>query len=207
MIKIDRGVKEKYPELYLGIRVIVAEVREKGYDYYKEIEKFKERIKFNLENIKDHPTIRALRDFYWKIGLDPTKIRPSSEALLRRFLRDNTIPRINNVVDAGNIASLETLIPIGLYDLVKTKGEINLRFSKEGEEFLDISGKSKILKDGLIVLADEEGVIHLFPHRDSMRTRITKDTKRILIVACGVRGIDNSLVDKAAYRVIELLKS
>ncbi|GBC75190.1 Phenylalanine--tRNA ligase beta subunit [archaeon HR06] len=192
-------------DIYLGIRRTKCEVKEEGYDYSNLLDELRRKTKLNLDNLKDHPTIRALRDFYWRIGIDPTKIRPSSEALMRRFLKYGKIPKINNVVDAGNIASLETLIPIGLYDLDKVKGNLTIRFAKEGEEFLDINGEKKLLSSNSIVLSDDLGILHLFPHRDANRTKITRETTKLLIVACGVKGIDRNLVEKAADRVLEIL--
>jgi len=192
-------------DIYLGIRRTKCEVKEEGYDYSNLLDELRRKINLDLNSLKDHPTIRALRDFYWRIGIDPTKIRPSSEALMRRFLKYGKIPKINNVVDAGNIASLETLVPIGLYDLDKVKGNLTIRFAKEGEEFLDINGERKILSSNSIVLSDDLGILHLFPHRDANRTKITKETNKLLIVACGVKGMDKNLVEKAADRVLEIL--
>ena len=83
----------------------------------REIERLMDEIKakYTLEKLREDPVVRAYRDFYWRIGIDPTKTRPSSEALVRRILRGR-FPRINPVVDAGNIASARTMVPIGLYD-------------------------------------------------------------------------------------------
>jgi DNA/RNA-binding domain of Phe-tRNA-synthetase-like protein len=64
------------------------------------------RQRFRLETLKDEPVIKAYRQFYWSLGIDPTKLRPSSEALVRRCLQGTVIPRINNVVDANNLASI-----------------------------------------------------------------------------------------------------
>lgn len=89
--------------------------------------------KYKLEILKDEPVIKAYRKFFWQIGIDPTKIRPSSEALLRRVLRGKSIPLINDIVDIGNIVSLETLISIGIYDIDNVEGKLLFRLSSEGE--------------------------------------------------------------------------
>ena len=73
--------------------------------------------KFNLENLKNDEIIRAYRDFYWKINIDPTKTRPASEALIRRILADKPLWRINSFVDSYNIASAVSRITLGAYDL------------------------------------------------------------------------------------------
>ena len=114
-------------------------------------------VTYTLSSSKHHPVVRAYRDFYWRIGIDPTKVRPASEALARRFISSGSLPRINNVVDAGNLASLETLVRIGLYDLGRVRGEMVLRFSQEGESLVDIAGLERRLGGNDFVLADDLG--------------------------------------------------
>ncbi len=162
------------------------------------------REKFSLDDLKVHPIVRAYRDFYWKIGIDPTKQRPSGEALVRRALRGK-VPSINNVVDAGNVASMETLVPIGLYDLDRVKGKLRLRYAKEGEQFVPIGGDEERLKGNQIVLADDEKVLHVFPYRDSRLTMITEKTRNVLVVACGVAGVDAETIMNACSKASEYI--
>ncbi len=145
-------------------------------------------------------SIRALRDLYWKIGIDPTKTRPASEALVRRLLK-RELPSINNLVDAGNLASASTFVPIGLYDMDRIKGKLQLRPSADGEHFNGIGGVDEVLPAGLPVLSDEEGVLHLYPHRDCTRTKITQDCRNALVVACGAKGMMNSDLMEALSEV------
>lgn len=203
-VEIDFPVRQRFPEIYLSTKE--AEVEVKPSKRLKEyVSQLKSRFTYTLENLKDNPVVRAYRDFYWSIGIDPTKQRPASEALARRILSGSGLPPINNVVDAGNLASVETLIPIGLYDLDKLVGKLFLRFARPGERFIDITGKVKRLDPSLIVLADEQGLIHIFPHRDSTRTMITWETKRVLIIGCGVPGVPRELVDHATSLVLHYL--
>lgn len=154
----------------------------------------RERLRDDHELTKDR-SVRALRDLYWKIGIDPTKTRPASEALVRRLLK-RELPSINNLVDAGNLASASTLVPIGLYDMDRIRGELVLRPSTEGEPFKGIGGRDEALSAGLPVLSDDEGVLHLYPHRDCTRTKITQDCRNALVVACGAKGIgSNDLIE------------
>ncbi len=196
-----------------GIRVaftIVRDVCVKDRDptLDEEISRVEERVRntYKLEELKNLKEIRAYRDFYWRIGIDPTKTRPSAEALLRRVVRGQRLPKINNVVDVGNLVSLLTLIPIGIYDLDKIKGELRLRRARKGERFRPIGGKEITLKGGEPVLADEEKILHLFPHRDSVDTMVRSDTRNVLIVAAGVPGIEEERLKEAANKVAELLE-
>jgi len=155
--------------------------------------------------LKGDAVVRAYRDFYWRIGIDPTKTRPSGEALVRRAL-GGRFPRINPVVDAGNIASAATLVPIGLYDLDKLEPPVKLTVSRGGEEFQPIGGERRTLRGGVPILIDSSGlVIHLYPHRDSVRTAVGGDTRRILAVAAGVPGVGDDLLLKALKILDETL--
>ncbi|BDC19596.1 phenylalanine--tRNA ligase beta subunit-related protein [Acidianus sp. HS-5] len=158
------------------------------------------------EKLKLNPVVRAYRDFYWKIGIDPTKVRPAGEALRRRINRNGKLPRINDIVDSGNIASSSTLVPIGIYDMSKIIGEPSIVLSKGGEEFYAIGkDKPEILQKGIPVMVDKEKVMHIYPHRDSKITSVTDSTKDILIVGAGVLGVPQEIVGNAVSMVVELV--
>ena len=164
------------------------------------------RSRYSLESLKSDPVVRAYRDFYWRIGIDPTKTRPSSEALVRRALR-NQFPRIHPVVDAGNIASAETMVPIGLYDLDRARPPFRIVLSRGGEVFRGIGGKVEVLEKGIPILIDSQGtVMHIYPHRDSVDTMVRETTQRIFILAAGVPRVPRDLVQRATVRVAELLQ-
>ena len=179
----------------------------KSYPFEPEIKEIFKEIprRYSLDSLRSDPVVRAYRDFYWRIGIDPTKTRPASEALVRRVLR-GSFPRINVVVDAGNIASVETLVPIGLYDLSRAKPPLKITLSRGGEVFRPIGGRPEALPPNIPVLVDSRGtVMHVYPHRDSVDTMIREDTKDVLIVAAGVPNVPVELVRKAAERVAQLL--
>ena len=81
------------------------------------------------------PESQAVRAMYRRIGLDPTKTRPSSEALLRRVRKGDHLPRINTLVDICNWCSLEFQWPYGLYDLSAIEPPIDLRLGVNGEVY------------------------------------------------------------------------
>ncbi len=204
MIEVDGELSRRFPGIHLAERIVEVEVKpSSGLEGY--VEEVKDQIGYSLENLKDNPVARAFRDFYWRIGIDPTKRRPSGEALARRILSGGMLPKINNLVDAGNLASAKTLIPIGIYDLDKVLGKLVLRFAKEGEVFEDFKGSKKTLTQRDIVLSDELGPIHIFPYRDSKRTMITPETRKALIVGCGVPGVPREKTEEACDLVIYYL--
>jgi DNA/RNA-binding domain of Phe-tRNA-synthetase-like protein len=124
--------------------------------------------------------VTAVRTMYKRVGLDPTKTRPSSEALLRRVRRGQPLPRINSLVDLVNWTSLETQLPFGLYDLDRTSGPIALRLGAPGEEYAGIR-KDVVHLEGRLTLADGRGPFGN-PTSDSARTMVTPSTTRVLVV-------------------------
>ena len=76
--------------------------------------------------------VTAVRTMYKRVGLDPTKTRPSSEALLRRVRKGDTLPRVNSMVDVCNWCSLEFQLPYGLYDADRIDGDVELRLGRAG---------------------------------------------------------------------------
>lgn len=157
----------------------------------------------DLNNLRSNSIIRAYRDFYWRLGIDPTKTRPAGEAVVRRILR-NDFPRVNPVVDAGNLASAETLVSIGLYDVSKMIFPCRLTMSRGGELFKPIGGGLKKLEPGLPILIDSrETVLHIYPHRDSVYTSITSETTSVWVVAALVPGVFVEAGVRAIYRVLE----
>ena len=141
--------------------------------------------------VRAHPPEEtgAVRMMYKQLGLDPTKTRPSSEALLRRVRKGNPLPRINSMVDVCNWCSLELQLPYGLYDLSNVEGEtIELRLGREGESYAGIR-KDEVHVAGRMCLADARGPFGN-PTSDSARTMVTATTTRALVVVFAPRSID-----------------
>jgi len=121
--------------------------------------------------------VARARELYRRFGLDPTRVRPSSEALLRRLKKGEPLPRINSLVDVANALSVQLQVPVGLYDLDKVKGDqLVIRLGVEGEGYTGI-GKEHVNVAGRICVADAEGPCGN-PSADSARTMITTDTER-----------------------------
>jgi DNA/RNA-binding domain of Phe-tRNA-synthetase-like protein len=122
------------------------------------------------------PAARA-RELYRRFGADPTRVRPSSEALFRRMRKGEPLPRINSLVDIANAMSVQLQVPVGLYDLDKVKGEeLVIRLGKAGETYSGI-GKERVNVEGRICVADAEGPCGN-PTADSARTMIATSTER-----------------------------
>ena len=129
----------------------------------------------------------AVRTMYKRVGIDPTKTRPSSEALLRRVRKGDTLPRINSMVDVCNWCSFEFQLPYGLYDAAHIDGDVMLRIGREGESYPGIR-KDDVNVGGRIALVDATGPFGN-PTSDSSRTMVTPATTRALLVVFAPREV------------------
>jgi DNA/RNA-binding domain of Phe-tRNA-synthetase-like protein len=125
------------------------------------------------------PGAADARELYKALGLDPTKTRPSSEALLRRALKGEALYRVNTLVDALNLCSLRAQLPFGLYDLERVEPPIVLRRGRAGEAYEGIR-KGAVHVEGRPVLADAQGPFGN-PSSDSARSMIRLGTRRALV--------------------------
>ncbi|MFH1999414.1 MAG: phenylalanine--tRNA ligase beta subunit-related protein [Planctomycetota bacterium] len=127
------------------------------------------------------PGTQPARRLYRSIGEDPTRMRTASEALLRRILKGNPLPEINNVVDTANLVSLRHLIPVGLYDVDRIEGEVRIRLGLQGEHYERIGAGTLNLNSRLGLFDDQGGFGN--PTGDSRRTSVREGTRNILFVA------------------------
>jgi DNA/RNA-binding domain of Phe-tRNA-synthetase-like protein len=132
------------------------------------------------------PGAADARTLYKALGIDPTKTRPSNEALLRRALKGESLYRINTLVDALNLTSLREQLPFGLYDLDRVRPPVLLRRGAAGELYEGIR-KGPVNVEGRPVLVDAEGPFGN-PTSDSLRTSITLAARNALVVAYAPAG-------------------
>ncbi len=125
------------------------------------------------------PGAEDARMLYKALGLDPTKTRPSSEALARRALKGEALYRINTLVDALNLCSLRAQLPFGLYDLDRVEGAVVLRKGTAGESYEGIR-KAAVNVEDRPVLSDARGAFGN-PTSDSARTCIALGATRALV--------------------------
>ena len=163
----------------------------------------KMRQNYKVEMLKEDPTVRAYRDLYWSLGIDPTKTRPSGEALLRRVLHGNDVPSILNVVDAYNLASLETIIPLSGFDHDLVSPPLEIRFSNEQDEFKGIGmDKSARFSEKVLLVTDKKQILCVYPYRDADTTKITDKTRNVLIVGYGAPNISQSRLAEAVEKAL-----
>jgi DNA/RNA-binding domain of Phe-tRNA-synthetase-like protein len=156
----------------VGLELYELEVTEPRDDFELEVARATQSARSDAAG-----AVAPARALYRRFGVDPTRVRPSSEALLRRLKKGEPLPRVNSLVDVANALSVQLQVPVGLYDLDKVKGdELVVRLGAEGESYTGI-GKEKVNVAGRICVADAEGPCGN-PSSDSARTMITTTTER-----------------------------
>ncbi|HSL19958.1 MAG TPA: phenylalanine--tRNA ligase beta subunit-related protein [Vicinamibacterales bacterium] len=140
------------------------------------------------------PHMAATRSMYRKVGIDPTKTRPSSEALLRRIKKGEGLPRINTLVDICNWCSAEFQLPYGLYDRERILGNVQFRLGDDGEEYRGIR-KDTVHVAGRPTLADSSGAFGN-PTSDSARTMVTPSTTQALVVVFVPREVPRTAIER-----------
>ncbi len=151
------------------------------------------------------PGVFDTRELYRSCGIDPTKTRPSSEALLRRTIKGIGLYRVNNLVDVCNWCSLGFQLPIGLYDTARIQGNIVCRFGHEGEFFHGIR-KDDVNVGGRICMADDLGAFGS-PTSDSARTMITENTVSALMILFFLKRTDDAVVLERTGKAFDRIKT
>jgi DNA/RNA-binding domain of Phe-tRNA-synthetase-like protein len=163
----------------------------------------RKRGEFTVESLAEAPAIRAVRAMFREWEMDPSKYRPSSEALLRRVVQGKGLYRVSNAVDICNLGSIETGWPYGCYDRSRIEPPIELRQGTAGETYEGI-GKKMWHLDGRPVLADSAGPFGS-PISDSTRSMITESACEILVVIYAPEAAPDSAVEEAMARLVERL--
>lgn len=196
-IQFSLIIKTKIPGLKIGVLSASGFEIKKQSDFvngqFTDLEKFiKDKFSDNL--LSANPIISAVRRMYRRIGWEPTQYRPSSEAMIRRILKDKGLYRINNAVDLGNVTSARFHLPMGLYDGDKLSGTITVDVGQKGEEYQGLS-KDVIHATGKLVLRDNKGVFGN-PTADSLRTSINNTTRNVLALFFTPSEIDASYINQ-----------
>ena len=202
-IKIAGELKAKCPKAALGC--VEAEVKTDATPAAldEELRACEERITKLPEprSVLESSAVVSTRAGYKALGKDPARYRGSAEALLRRLVSAKGLPRINNVVDVINLASVESRLPIGLYDLASVEGAVEFRAGRAGETYKGI-GKYDLNLESLPLFADAKGP-HGSATSDSERTMVTEATTRVLAIIVSFGGA--SALDTPVKRLTELL--
>jgi DNA/RNA-binding domain of Phe-tRNA-synthetase-like protein len=149
------------------------------------------------------PGVDEARRLYRAVGIDPTRTRPSSEALLRRALKGKDLYRVHPLVDLFNLTSLVQLLPVGLYDESKIVGDsVTIQVGRPGWGFDGIR-KARVNVEGRLCVADGAGPFGS-PTSDSLRTSIEGAVESALAIYFQHRDGDVERLDRTLDLATEL---
>jgi len=202
-VTIDAEIKAKCPQVVLACVTAEVSTAATPEALDQELRVCEEKVLKLAEPraVLEAAGILATRAAYKALGKDPARYRGSAEALLRRVIAGKGLPRINNVVDVINLVSVESRLPVGLYDLAHVQGDILFRAGRAGETYKGI-GKYDLNLEGLPVFCDAVGP-HGSPTSDSERTMVTLETKQVIAIIISFGGSDG--LERWAQRMTELL--
>jgi DNA/RNA-binding domain of Phe-tRNA-synthetase-like protein len=204
LISIDPKLKTKCPRTALAAvtaRVEAGPSSEALLEEMKARENEIQKLPFP-RGVLASPAVETTRAAYKALGKDPARYRGSAEALLRRLVAGKGFPQINAVVDVINLVSVESRMPVGLYDLGHVTGEIVFRAGRARETYKGI-GKYDLNLEGLPVFADARGP-HGSPTSDSERTMVTSDTRRVIAIIISFSG--DEIVDRWTQRLVNIFQ-
>lgn len=149
------------------------------------------------------PQVAAWRRAYSQMGLKPTKYRSAAEALLRRFKREDDLPRLHPLVDVCNAVSLAFALPVAVFDVAHIDSFIEVRHATGDEKYLAFSGDIEHPTPDEVIFADAANQVHArrWTFRQSRQSTINQDTAKALIVSEGLH--ETALADET--QLIDLL--
>lgn len=206
-IEIDPRLKETGFSLSIPIiKIFNCKILQSEYDLSDLVESLYQKliVDYKGDKIKESEIVQKYRNFSWHfLKLDPTKNRPSGEALARRIIKSKKFPKINPFVDAYNLASAETFVSASGYDLQKITFPLTLRTANKGDQ-LEAIGNIKIQFDGTeLVISDANNMILTqYLYRDAEISKITADTKEIVFIINAVQHIEQDVLDRTIERLI-----
>jgi DNA/RNA-binding domain of Phe-tRNA-synthetase-like protein len=145
-------------------------------------------------------TVRAaVRDLLRHGGFKPTgRSKPASEYLIKAA-EGGFLGAINRVVDACNVVSLHSGLPISVVDLDRTvAGELRVGIAPEGAAYVFNTSGQTLDLGGLLCLHDGEGPC-ANAVKDAQRTKTTPETRRVLVVVWGAAALGDRAARAARW--------
>lgn len=208
---VSSEVFEKLDNVCFG--VIVAKGIDNSLVKNDIVEKLDQSIKdcenkFKDTKVKELERILYYRDAFKELGINPNKFMSSIEAMLTRTSKGKGLPNISPIVDLGNAVSLKYMVPLGAHDIDTLEGDIEVRFSKEGDSFIPLgTEETEILEDGELIYSAGDNVrTRRWIWRQSEQGKITDESKNIFFPIDGFTDKNYDSVISARDELASLLK-
>lgn len=209
--KVSGELFSRFPDFCVA--VVVAEGISDREDAAAEIEKMlfsAVQDTHNIlkdSNVKERPEVAVWREAFERLGINPNKFPSSIEALLKRIAKKPAFPSINNVVNLVNAIGIKNMVPMGAHDLDKTKGDLQIRFSSEGDIFTPFgSSEQEKVPPGEPVYADDLEVrTRLWVWRQGEKGKITPASSRVFFPIDGFKRITETNILAAQAELVKYL--
>jgi len=160
------------------------------------------QTQYTMDMISQRAAIRETKEAYRTLGKDPSRYRPSAEALSRRVVSGKGLYMINNVVDILNLISVESGFSIGGYDAEKIVGDVEFGIGAKDEPYQAIA-RGALNIENLPIFRDDLSAFGS-PTSDSQRTMVTDATEKFLMIIIDFNSNDNLQI--AIDRAVELYR-
>ena len=157
--------------------------------------------KYILEQVLQIPSIKNARDSYKKLGKDPSRYRLACESLFRRLVKGNGLYRVNNVVDAGNVLSIELAKSTAVLDYNKLQGDIYIRIGNSDDIYYGI-GRGLINVTNIPLYVDEVSPFGS-PTSDTERTSVDLQTSKILLMVICFDDLDKDIIEDLSLQIFK----
>ncbi|TQQ85111.1 hypothetical protein EXD82_03170 [Peptacetobacter hominis] len=209
---IDKEVFRVLPDYCVGV-VVVSEFD--NANKVDEIAKMLDEaaVEFSEKvqgiNLKEDSRIEPYRNSFRLLNINPNKFMCSIEALAKRVQKKPELPHINTLVDLGNAVSLKNFVPIGVHNVDKFEGNsMGVRFFEKGDHFLPMGGTEMEEPDEkeLLYVSGNTVKTRRWTWRQSEDGKISEDTRNVVIVIDGFRGVNDDNVREAMDELRGLFK-
>lgn len=210
LFKVSKDLFQKFPNFCVA--VVVAE----GIDNRGSNEQIEKTLSSSVQevhnilknsNLKERKEIAVWREAFERLGINPNKFPSSIEALLKRIAKKPEFPSINNVVNLVNAIGIKNMVPMGAHDLDKLKGDIQIRFSREGDCFTPFgSSEQEMVPPGEPVYADDLEVrTRMWVWRQGEKAKITPESSRIFFPIDGFKDVTEENILSARDGLVKCL--
>jgi lysyl-tRNA synthetase class 2 len=210
-IIVSPAVYEKFPDFVCGI-VIVKDIQiaQKNKRIKKPLNKMIEQRKAEGQDLINHPYLKAWDEAHRRFGSDPEQYLTSIKSLLTRIMAGGGLPFINSVVTLFNYISIKYLIPCGGDDIKKISGNLCLDFATGDESFIGLgSTEVEHPEKGEVIYFDDQSkqiMCRRWNWRNAEFSKISDDTKEIVINIDGIESIPTSVIIEARDELAGLLQ-
>lgn len=160
-------------------------------------------------SLKEHPDIRLYRDAIRQVGINPNKYMNSVEAMSKRIMKGQSLPRINALVDICNAIGLKHVVSLGGHDLKDIQDDLAVRRSVEGDRFLPFGAEDwELVEPGEVVFTSGSTVqTRRWLWRQSELGKMTLETTDVFFQLVGFKGEHFSQIEGAMQELEETLSS